>query len=197
MDLHPGITAVIAAHPARFTNGLLARALGSVCRQTLQPSAIIVVNDIERHGAGRTRQRILDQINTRRFAWLDSDDYWYPTHLADLMQTAEETGAKYVFSWFNGVNDPLGHFGKPYDVCNPHHTTITALVDTAMAKEIGYPDSSTEGDFSNEDWAFISKFAAKCCETGEKMVHLPKRTWFWEQGPQNSSGRPDRGDARR
>lgn len=196
MDLYPGITALVVAHPARLTNGLLARALASICRQTLQPSEILVVNDIERLGAGANRQRLLEQVTTKWFAWLDSDDYWYPNHLADLMAVADETQAKYVFSWFHGNHDPLGHFGKTYDVCSPHHTTITALIDTEIGKQIGYPDSNITGRFSEEDWSFIHRFAEYCCENGEKMVHLPKRTWFWEQNGQNSSGQPGRGDAK-
>jgi hypothetical protein len=112
------------------------------------------------------------------------------------MDTAEDTGAKYVFSWFDGKFDPLGHFGKAYNVCEPTHTTITALIDTAIAKDIGYPPSDLEGKYSNEDWSFISRFAEYCCENGEQMVHLPRKTWFWEQNGQNSSGRPGQGDAK-
>lgn len=197
MTLRPGITACIAAHPARFRNGLLGRALASVSRQTLPPEEILVVNDVEKLGAGATRRRILEQVNTTWFAWLDSDDWWYPTHLQDLWTVAQETGAKYVYSWFNGVNDPLGHFGKPFDIYNPHHTTITALIDTAIAKTISYPDSDIEGQFSNEDWAFIVKFAEHCVANNERMIHLPKKTWYWEQANQNTSGKPTQGDAAR
>jgi glycosyltransferase involved in cell wall biosynthesis len=196
MSLYPGITAVVAAHPARLANGLLVRSLASICRQTLQPNAILVVNDTDKLGAGHTRQRILEQINTEWFAWLDSDDYWFPHHLAELDQVRRLTGAKYVYSWFQANHDPLGHFGKTFDVCNPHHTTITALVNTEIAKTIGYPPSSTEGQFSDEDWSFISRFAAYCCEHGERMIHVPQKTWYWEQSGQNTSGRPDRGDAK-
>jgi glycosyltransferase involved in cell wall biosynthesis len=201
-DLRPGITAVIAAHPARLRSGLLARALTSVCKQTLQPDAILVVNDKDQHGAGWTRRTILEQVNTTLFAWLDSDDYWYPTHLEKLNKLMQETGAKYVFSYFDAMNDPFrsakdpqGHFGKTYDVCNPHHTTITALVDTALAKGIGYEDTELDGQFSSEDWKFIARFAEQCCRDGFRMEHLPERTWFWEQGSQNSSGKPGQGDA--
>lgn len=195
-DLRPGITAIIAAHPARLRNGLLARALSSVCKQTLQPETILVVNDKEGRGAGWTRRTILDQVNTTKMAWLDSDDAWYPNHLEELDRLMDETGAKYVFSWFNGQHDPLGHFGKVFNPCAPHHTTITALIDVALAKEVSYPDSATDGPFSSEDWAFIARFSELCCERGYKMIHLPKRTWLWEQAGQNTSGLPTQGDAK-
>jgi hypothetical protein len=194
-ELRPGITAVIAAHPARLRNGFLVRALKSVCSQTLQPDAILVVNDVEKRGAGWARQTILNQVNTTRFAWLDSDDKWYPQHLEKLSRLMDETGAKYVFSWFDGQYDPLGHFGKQFNVCAPHHTTITALVDTALAQEVGYPESDHAGVYSGEDWVFISRMAEICCERGFSMVHLPEKTWWWEQGNQNSSGLPNKGDA--
>lgn len=193
-NLRPGITAVIAAHPARLKNGMLAEALVSVCRQTLQPAAIIVVNDIERKGAGFSRRTILNQVQTEWMAWLDSDDYWYPNHLADLYREVEEQDAKYVFSWFDGRNDPLGHFGKVFNPCEPHHTTITALINVEIAKQVGYEETAT-GPFSEEDWKFIARFSEICCEKGYKMIHVPKRTWFWRQQGQNTCGKPEKGDA--
>ena len=195
-ELRPGITACIAAHPARFRNGLLHRAVNSVMAQTLQPDAIVIGNDCEGHGAGWNRRQILNQVQTTRFAWCDSDDEWYPNHLEDLTRVMDETGAKYVFSYFDPPSsDPLGHFGRPFNPCQPHHTTITALVDTALALEVGFQDNA-DGPFANEDWAFILGFSALCCERGYKMVHLAKRTWIYHQGAgQNSSGQPGKGDA--
>lgn len=193
--LRPGVTACIAAHPARFRNGLLTQALNSVNQQILQPDAIIVVNDKDRHGAGWTRQRILELVDTEWFAWLDSDDRWYPNHLQDLWEEQQRTGAMYVYSWFEARLDPLGHFDKTFDIHNPHHTTITALVNTAIAKEVGYPETDRSSPYSSEDWGFIVDFAKICVDRGLDMVHLPKRTWFWNQAGQNTSGQPDRGDA--
>lgn len=194
-ELRKGVTAVVIAHPARLSNGLLTRALQSITEQTRQPDAIIVVNDIGRHGAGWARREALRQVRTTRFAWLDSDDFWYPNHLADLNQVMDEVpDCRYVYSWFDGP-DPLGHFGIPFNPCTPHHTTITCLIDTALAKEVGYQDNES-GPFANEDWNFILGFSALCCERGYKMTHLAKRTWFYEQHGQNSSGKPGQGDAR-
>lgn len=194
-ELRPGITVLIAAHPARLRNGLLVEAVQSVCQQTLQPDAIIVVNDIGKRGAGWNRRTLVETVNTTWMAWLDSDDLWFPNHLETLYNKAVETGARYVYSWFQGNHDPLGHFGKEFNPCNPHHTTITALVDVAMAKQISYEDTSAEGQFSDEDWKFIVRFAEICCREGYPMVHIPQKTWYWRQSGQNSSGRPNQGDA--
>lgn len=192
-QLRPGITALVACHPARMTNGLLNRALASVAAQTKQPEAVVVVNDVERKGAGWTRQTLLRTVETEWVAWLDSDDEWLPEHLEKLHRVAVETDSVYVYSWFHGY-DPLGHFGLPFNPCTPHHTTITSLVRTDIAQEAGFPDSA-EGKFSNEDFAFILNVSKIACERGLRMTHLPDKTWHYHQSGQNSSGKPGQGDA--
>ena len=191
----PGITVLVAAHPNRLRNGMLSRALNSVTAQTLQPASIVVVNDLEQQGAGATRKRLLDLVHTEWIAWLDSDDEWLPEHLEKLMRVAVETDSVYVYSWFHG-GDPLGHFGIPFRPCTPHHTTMTVLVRTDLAQEVGFPETSKEGHFSNEDWAFITGMARLCCERNLRMTHLAERTWTYHQGHHNSSGKPGQGDAR-
>lgn len=203
MTLRPGITACVAAHPARFQRRLIHRALTSIADQTLQPDAIVMVNDKGRRGAGWTRQTILDQVDTEWMAWLDSDDAWFPRHLEKLYQCAIETDSVYVFSYFQPTvgdpfatpSEPLGHFGREFNVCNPHHTTITALMKTEMAKQFGYGASDFNHPVSNEDWGFIVRFSEYCCQNGLKMTHLPERTWLWEQNTGNTSGLPHKGDA--
>lgn len=192
--LRPGITVLIAAHPARFRGGLLTRAFASVIAQTQIPEAICVVNDGERQGAGWTRQTLLRNVDTEWIAWLDSDDEWEPEHLEKLHKVAVETQSVFVFSWMHGA-DPLGHFGLPFNPCTPHHTTMTHLVRTDIAQEVGFPDSATEGTFSNEDWAFITGVSKLACERGLKMTHLAERTWTYHAGPHSSSGLPGQGDA--
>lgn len=190
----PGITVLIACHPARFTNGLLQRAITSVLAQTLQPAALIIVNDLERDGAGPTRRRLLAAVQTQWIAWLDSDDELMPEHLQKLYDVATHTDSVFVYSWFHG-NDPLGHFGLPFNPCTPHHTTMTVLVRTDIAQEVGFGNNA-QGPFANEDWGFITGVAKLACERGLRMTHLPERTWWYHQGHGNSSGQPGQGDAR-
>lgn len=195
MSLKPGITVLVAAHPARFRGErLLGRALASVVAQTHLPVAVHVVNDVDRHGAGPTRRALLQYVDTDWIAWLDSDDEWMPEHLEKLHRVAVETDSIFVFSWFFG-GDPLGHFGLPFVPCTPHHTTMNVLVRTDIAREVGFPDNDT-GHFANEDWAFITGVARIACERGLKMTHLAERTWTYHQRGQNSSGQPGQGDAR-
>lgn len=194
-DLRPGISVCIAAHPARFRGpALLNRALASVVTQSLAPTAIHVVNDSDRYGAGWTRRTLLDYVDTEWIAWLDSDDEWMPEHLEKLHRVAVDTDSVYVFSWMNGA-DPLGHFGLPFNPCTPHHTTMNVLVRTDIAKEVGFPDNAP-GRFANEDWAFITGVAKLACERGLKMTHLAERTWTYHAHGQNTCGQPGQGDAR-
>lgn len=195
-ELRPGITVLIACHPERLSNGLAVEAFTSVARQTMQPDTIILVNDLERAGAGRTRMKLLRMVETEWLAWCDSDDMLLPSHLEKLYNCAQETGAVFVNAWFNAPHDPLGHFGKPLDPCNMHHTTITFMVKTELAQEAGFRESLKDSPFSEEDWFHISKIADLCCERGLVMSHLPEKTWWWRQQGQNTSGlfRPGSGD---
>jgi hypothetical protein len=188
-----GVTVVIPAHPARLANGMLARAVTSVAAQTVPPAAVSVAVDLDGHGAARTRQRALDAVGTEWTAFLDSDDEFLPPHLDRLAACAHETAADFVFSWFEpvGMGDPLGHFGLPFDPARPHHTTMTVLVRTGLAQQVGFIPAEPGDPFGNEDWRFIQGIAA----TGARMVHLAERTWRWHAHGRNSSGMPGRGDA--
>ena len=192
--MNPGITVCIPVHESRVRNGMLNRALTSVTAQTLIPAAVLVAFDQDRRGAGYMRRLLLNQVATEWIAWLDSDDEWFPEHLAKLYQVATETGSVFVYSWFQG-GDPLGHFGLPFNPCTPHHTTMGVLVRTDIAKEVGFPDNEP-GPYANEDWAFITGISRIACERGLKMTHLAERTWHYHQQGQNSSGQPGQGDAR-
>lgn len=181
------VTVVVPYHTARAKNGMLQRAVASVNRQTI-PHELITVEDTNREGAAATRQRGLDQVATEWTAFLDSDDEMDPTHLQQLLACAEQTGADYVYPWFRvkGGVDPFPmFFGKPWDDDHPHSTTITILVRTGLAKLVGFQGHG-------EDFAFTKG----CVREGAQIVHHPARTWTWVHHGRNSSGRPDRGDAR-
>jgi glycosyltransferase involved in cell wall biosynthesis len=184
----PLVTVVVPYHAARVKNGMLKRAVNSVNAQTI-PHLLITAEDTDRQGAAATRQRGLDQVATEWTAFLDSDDEMDPTHLQQLLAYAEQTEADYVYPWFRvvGGRDPFPmFFGKPWDNAHPHSTTITILVRTELAKQVGFTGAG-------EDF----RFTKGCITAGAKIVHYPAKTWTWHHGPQNTSGRPNRGDARR
>jgi glycosyltransferase involved in cell wall biosynthesis len=189
----PGVTVVTPFHEARRANGMLDRAAASVRAQTV-PVEHILAEDIHRKGAAITRAHGLHLVDTEWVAFLDSDDEMDPDHMEQLLACAADTGADYVYPWFRvqGGSDPFPmFFGKPFDPSAPNSTTITILVRTELAKEVGFArDPNVQ--VSGEDFAFT----LGCIAAGAKIVHHPAKTWTWHHGAHNSSGLPDRGDAR-
>lgn len=188
-----GVTVVTPFHEARERNGMLKRAAASVAAQTI-PVEHVLARDVHRKGAAITRNHGLALVDTEWTAFLDSDDEMDPDHIEQLLACAAETGADYVYPWFRvvGGSDPFPmFFGKPFDPAAPNSTTITILVRTELAKEVGFArDPAVQ--VSGEDF----QFTLGCIAAGARIVHHPARTWTWYHGSHNSSGLPDRGDAR-
>lgn len=202
--MQPGISVVIPTHDTRIRNGMLTRAVNSAWRQTHRPNTVIVERDQGGEGAWATRHRGLMSVRTEWTAFLDSDDWFYPGHLKTLHTAAIDKNADYVFSYYmvhdNAGNehpevDPLGHFGKRFNPEAPHQTTITILVRTELAQQVGFhepPEGATIGGHrGGEDWWFT----VECVQAGAKVLHVPTRSWAWVHHGLNSSGQPGRGDA--
>jgi hypothetical protein len=196
--MKPGVTVVVPFHEARRRNGLLDRAVHTIRAQT-QPVEYVLAEDIHHVGAAITRHHGLALVETEWTAFLDSDDELDFDHVEQLLACAEQTGADYVYPWFRvkGGSDPFPmFFGKPWDNEAPHQTTITILVRTELAQQVGFhnppPDSTIHGQRGGEDW----HFTLGCLAAGAKIVHHPARTWTWWHHGANTSGEPDRGDAR-
>lgn len=208
--MNPGITVAIPAHPSRVKNGMLEKALRSIYIQEHPAHAIAVAIDQDRGGASRTRQRALDMVQTEWVAFLDSDDWFMPQHLARLVAAQRETGADYVYSWYQlvvlgharhiseGDHDgvfPWTHFSEPWDPANPRQTTITTMVRTELAQQIGFwamddAEKFPDGHRVGEDYLFTLE-----CNRLGRIYHLPERTWCWNHHGLNTSGRPGQGDA--
>ena len=203
------VVVVTPAHPARVRNGLLARAIGSVWQQTIVPAGISLAIDVDRAGAPATRQRALDGVpwttqgGPKWVAFLDSDDYFLPTHLEDLITHADSTGADFVYSWFKVETNagtvleddpifPVTHFTNPFDPNDAIETTITTLVRTDLAKAVGFK-ALDRGEVNTGEDRF---FTLGCLAEGAKIEHLVKKTWIWSHHGMNTSGMPTKGDAR-
>jgi len=192
------ITVVTPSIPPRGEHGgILERALASVKAQTTRPKEVIVEFDEFRSGAPATRQRGLDRVKTEWTAFLDDDDEFRPEHLEVLRAAAQDAEADYVYSWYDveGGQDPMPQFfGLPWDNAQPHQTTITILVRTSLAQEVGFggepePDPNGGGIVvSGEDY----RFTLGCMELGAKILHVPQRTWIWHHHGANTSGLPYR-----
>lgn len=195
----PGITVAIPSIPPRA--GLLQRAVGSVLAQELPAAGISVAVDLEKQGAAVTRDRALRAVATQWTAFLDDDDVMLPEHLRVLADAAEESGADYVFSYFTIINDlgqevpgadPLGHFGTAFDPADPHQTTITILVRTELAQDIGFRDVPDGALINGQRYAEDFDFTVRASQAGARIVHVPQRSWQWAHHGRNTSGRNDR-----
>lgn len=195
------VSVVIPTHPQRIKNGMLTRALRSVVAQTYMPDVWHVVNDVARRGATATRNQGLMQVETDWVAFLDSDDEWLPNHLATLVSHVDDD----VDVLYSGctVLDGTGHevprqeawgrFGQAFNadlLRKASYIPVTSMVRTTLAQRVGgfsYPSGS-----SYEDWGFYLKLL----DAGARFMHIPEVTWIWHHHGNNTSGRPDRGDAR-
>ena len=189
------ITVVIPSLERRAA--MLRRALASVSAQQLQPADVVVKIDHARDGAPATRQRGLDAVRTPWVAFLDDDDEFKPEHLAALSACAQETGADYVFSWFDvigGVDPWPERFGRPWNPAEPILTTITVLVRADLARDVGGfidPDADLRDpgrEIADEDWLFVRRVN----DAGGRIHHLPRKTWRWYHHGDNTSGLPTR-----
>lgn len=191
------VTVCIPTHTGR--ERMLARALTSVLRQTKPADAISVALDSQGDGAGFTRNRAWRAAQTEWVAFLDSDDELLPQHLQRLCEHQAETGADFVYSWFEcvGNTDPFPedtHYLAPWDPADPRQTTITFMVrrqileDLGGFREIG-ADAGTapDGMRAGEDFELV-------CRINEvaTISHLVERTWRWHHHGQNTSGLPER-----
>lgn len=193
------VTVVLPTHPARIKNGMTKRAFGSALLQQHTPHAIIVEIDNDRNGAPITRNNGLQKVQTTWVAFLDSDDQLKANHLSTLVQGAEETGADYLYTWFEPVGfyaDPLGHFGKVWDPENPTQTTITTLVRTELAQSVGFRTPPEGALINGERYGEDFQFTMECHWAGGKIHHIPSRTWLWNCHGMNTSGLPTSGDAK-
>lgn len=204
------VTVVVPSIPPRAD--MLCRALASVTAQDYPAAAISLAVDYYREGAPRTRQRALDAARTPWVAFLDDDDVLDTHHLSTLLGCAIEHGADYVWSRFR-----IGHPGgatvdgpsplgpgtfSQWDDEHPAQTTITTLVRTELAREVGgfaayadEPDRLIDGQRYGEDF----DFTMRCRAAGAVFRHAPVVTWTWmhhgygQPGvPGNTSGLPER-----
>jgi glycosyltransferase involved in cell wall biosynthesis len=184
------ITVVTPTIPPRTR--FLLRAVDSVSRQIRPATAHAIAVDVNKEGAAATRQRALEMVTTPWVAFLDDDDWFFPTHLDHLLEHARGTGADFVYSWFEMVGGkdpfPTTHFTNPFNPEDPIETTITTLVRTELAKHVGFQKLDRGEHNSGED----RFFTLGCLAAGAKIEHLVERTWFWAHHGANTSGLPSK-----
>lgn len=186
-----GITLVTPTIPKR--PACLMQAIGSAMLNTLKPDGYSIAVDHDRQGAAPTRNRALMSVRASDSPWvafLDDDDELMPEHLEKLYRHAMETGADFVYSWFVmvGGTDPFPetHYTDEFNPENPIETTITTLVRTELAQEVGFHRLEERQHNSGEDYNFV----LGCIKAGAKIRHLVDRTWYYNVHGLNTSGLP-------
>lgn len=191
------VTAVIPSIPTRRRQ--LRRAVDSVMAQTESVGGIAIALDHLHEGAGPTRNRGMEMVETPWLAFLDDDDEWMPHHISYCCQIARETGADVVIPWFEvkGGSDPF-----PDNRWVPEATAdampsfgITCLVRREVIGDVRFAPPTEGTGFANEDRPFWLTLA----QAGARMVKTPEITWIWHHWgvgqpgmPGNTSGRGDR-----
>jgi glycosyltransferase involved in cell wall biosynthesis len=191
---HSGeITAVIPVHLPNLNNGMYYRAMASVSAQSRAVDQISVALDRFHDGAAATRDRALSGITTEWTAFLDSDDQWYPDHIASLVVTALTTKADVVYPWFDVPEgfDPFPQYeGQPFneEVMREtrNYVPITVLAKTELLHRVGGFAANAKGPKTNpcEDWGMWLALL----DVGAKFVHHNGRTWRWNWHKSNTSG---------
>jgi hypothetical protein len=191
----PDVTVCVPTIPPRRRQ--LLRALESIETQALRPAETLVRYDYRGEGAAATRSRALRDVRTAWVAFLDDDDEMYPDHLRELWDFARQTGADYVFSYFDvraedgtvrNDWDPLRTFGREFDPASPHQTTITILVRTELARAAGFSRPPAGLTVGGQAWGEDYQFTLDCVRLGATVRHLAKRTWAWHHWSGNTSG---------
>lgn len=232
MGYIPGITVVIPTIPVR--SAMFSRALDSVACAIgrLRPGVLAHVRaelDLKREGAAATRHRGLMSVDTEWVAFLDDDDTMDPGHLNALYEAAQEHGADYLWSRFRiglpggRTQDgpaPLGAGTfEQWNDAQPAQTTVTTMVRTELAKDIGgffakpgpddvaFPvktnitigglvtaivEQAATGQVDGQRAGEDWRFTLACRAAGGVFRHVPEVTWTWNHHGANTSGLPDR-----
>lgn len=168
---------------------LLQRAIKSVFAQTHPVEQISIAIDHAKEGAGATRNRAKNSLQTDYIAFLDDDDVMLPNHIETLLGHIEYHNADVAFSWFQviGGTDPFpDNRWMEFDPAAPHSFGITALVRTEVAQSLDFEPPSERYDAGNEDWTWWTTLA----KNGAKFVNTPDITWHWYHNSGNTAGRP-------
>lgn len=188
--MYDRVSVIIPTIPPR--RQMLRRATQSVMAQTRSVDEYCIAVDTQKEGAWVTRQRALDMARGEWVAFLDDDDEWKPQHIERMLAHALETGADFVYSWFDviGGTDPFPptHFTNDFDPADPIETTITTFVRRELAQQIGFQRLNRGEMNSGEDRFFTMGVLA----AGGKISHLKERTWYWHHDSNNTSGLPSR-----
>jgi glycosyltransferase involved in cell wall biosynthesis len=167
------VTVITATLPERHQ--FLERAITSVRRQTLLPQAHLIGYDYARRGGAAVKNDLAYAAESKWVAILDDDDYFYPDHLAALVEAAETSGSDVAYSWCDvtGAN-PWLEYNQPFDAGRLRQLSIVshnALVRTELFVELG-------GFKPVKGYDWLLWVAA--LNTGAKFTCVERKTWHYD-----------------
>jgi glycosyltransferase involved in cell wall biosynthesis len=196
------ITVCIPTIPQRRSQ--LRKAVTSVALQNYPASAISIAVDLKGEGSAVTRNRALRAVQTPWVAFLDDDDQLLAHHLEILANAAEKTGADVIY----GLPRVIGPTGQPksrhwtwggpatFDpdlLRKQSYITVSSLVRTDLAKIAGFSFKDGGNGESYDDHGFYLNLL----DAGAEFHHIHQETFIWNHTGNNTSGKPDKGDAAR
>ena len=186
------VTVCIPSIPPRI-DMLLPRTMRSWYAQWYPVSAISIAFDVDKQGAGPTRNRAMLGAQTEWIALSDDDDEVDPDHLDILVREALEHEADVVWPWFRvqdgGDPFPMNR-GRQWSIDTPHSFPITTLVRRSFWYESGvrFREPLIGTQYGGEDFTFWQELS----RAGARFWHVDRETWTWHHRTSNTSGRPDR-----
>ena len=126
-------------------------------------SRIHIYQNMKNSGAGVARNNSIKHSNGRYIAFLDSDDWWYPTKLEEQIRFMTQTGFEFTFTAFEYADDKLNVVGvshKPNKIsknrmlCGNNIGTPGVIYDTIRIGKQYMPEMR-----KSEDWALWIKLS--------------------------------------
>lgn len=194
------ITVVIPTIPQR--KGKLRKAISSVMAQTYPVYALSVAVDLDGDGSAITRNRALGSVTTDWVVFLDDDDQFLPNGIETLVRGQLESNADVVYGLprivdaFGKIQPRFFEAGGP-EVFDPDllrqksYIPVVSLVRRELTTPHDFNYVSDKNG-SYDDWGFYLELL----DRGARFHHVNQETFIWNIDGGNTSGKPDRGDAR-
>ncbi|MCA1841148.1 MAG: glycosyltransferase [Actinobacteria bacterium] len=195
------VTVCIPTIPQRKTK--LRKALSSVLSQSYPVASISIAVDHWGHGSAQTRNRALYAAKTEWVVFLDDDDQLLMNGVRDLVMGLFDCDADVVYG-LPRIVDGQGNIrprffeaGGP-EVFDPEllrqksYIPVVSLVKTELAQACGGFQFKQDANGTYDDWGFYNRML----DHGATFHHILKETFIWNVDGGNTSGRPDKGDAK-
>jgi hypothetical protein len=142
----------------------------------------------------------MEQVLTPWIAFLDDDDEWDVSHLAQLCLAADaHPEADLIYPWHrivdpygNPVDDFLNGGFAPFDkeeLYRNNYIPVTVLARTACLRHAQFPVSGPGMPWWKcEDWGCW----VRMLDNGATFYHHPEITWTWHHHGTNTAGQGDR-----